>query len=68
MRLRVLAPLLALASVTQAGALVPGRPDRIVQVFSPAALAAAVLYGLGGISAEVFINALGGFVMPHLLD
>ena len=36
MRLRFLAPLLALASVTQAGALVPGRPDRIVQVFSPA--------------------------------
>jgi hypothetical protein len=43
-------------------------PRLRMQVHTPTALAAAVLYGMGDISSEVFIHALGGFVVPHLAD
>jgi hypothetical protein len=39
-----------------------------MQVYTPNAIAGAVLYSMGDISAEVFIRALGGFVVPHLAD
>ena len=43
-------------------------PRLRMQVYTPNALAGAVLYSMGDISAEAFIRALGGFVVPHLQD